>query len=112
MILLCLDHKTAKCASRKQMQESWKYLKRRLKDLGLSKRGGAFRVKTACLGICKGGPIVVIQPDGVFYGKCTPEVIERILHEHLIGGEIVQEYRIAGPTEPTTVGLPCTDGSN
>lgn len=96
MILICMDHETAKCASRKEMRESWKYLKRRLKELGLARQGGVLRIQTGCIGICKGGPIVAIEPDGIWYGHCTPKVIERIIQEHLVGGKVVQEYQIAG----------------
>lgn len=94
-ILMCVDRKTAKCAGSKQMMQSWKYLKRRLKELKLNGRGEVLRVRMGCVGICKGGPIVAVMPDGTWYGGCTPEVIERILQEHVMRGVVVEEFVIA-----------------
>ncbi len=96
-VLMCVDRKTAKCASRKQMEYSWKHLKKRLKELQAGAKPGVFRTKTYCLGICMAGPILVVMPDGIWYGHCTTEVIDRIVQEHLIDGNIVAEYVLAHP---------------
>ncbi len=96
-IFICADQTKPLCCSKEKSLEAWDYLKKRLTELKLdqpksTRPACTFRTKANCLRVCTQGPILVVYPDGVWYHSATPNVIERILQEHILGSQVVEEY--------------------
>ena len=70
----------------------YKGLKARLRELQLEDGDGRIqRSQSQCLGVCEGGPIVAVYPDGTWYHNVNSELMEKIIQEQLIEDQPVKE---------------------
>ncbi len=98
-LLLCATPSKALCCPDPAVGvASWDALKRLVRELGLEDparpEGIVLRTKADCLRLCAGGPILLIWPEGTVYGGVSPERIESILREHVIGGKPIEQWII------------------
>ncbi len=70
------------------------YAKKKVKELGLARKGGV-RINTAgCLDRCEEGPVIVVYPEGTWYTYIDEEDIDEIIDEHLVHGRQVERLKI------------------
>ena len=90
-LLLCATPAKAKCCDPQEGAQTWEALKRLVRELDLENPsrpdGIVLRSKVDCLRICDQGPVLLIWPEGIWYGGVTPERLEQIVHEHVLGGQ-------------------------
>ncbi len=95
-LLLCATPSRPLCGDPAIGAASWSRLKELIRELGLEdpfRPGGVvLRTKADCLRVCADGPVLLIWPEGITYGGVTPERIERIVREHIVGGVPVEEW--------------------
>lgn len=56
--------------------------------------GDVMITNTGCFGICEKGPVVVVYPEGVWYGNVSEADVEEIFDEHFEGGKPVERLMI------------------
>lgn len=93
-VAICADTREAGCASAGQLRESWKYLKRRTRQIEKETGVRITAIPTQCVDVCKFGPLMTVQPDGVWYGRCSPEAIDEILTAHLTQSPPPEGHRL------------------
>ena len=96
-LLLCATPSKALCCPDPAVgAASWDALKRLVRELGLEDparpEGIVLRTKADCLRLCAGGPILLIWPEGTVYCGVSPERVEPILREHVIGGQPIEHW--------------------
>ena len=90
-ILMCAGTACVSCGSMKVRGR----LEKEIKDRGLSEEVKV--VITGCNGFCAEGPIMVVYPEGIFYGKLKPEHMPLIVEEHILKGRPVPSLFYKAP---------------
>ena len=82
------------CKNKDDAKAAGKKLSRASKE----SRGGenAFEFTSVdCLNLCAQGPLAVVYPEGVWYAHVDEDAAEKIIEQHLQGGQVVEELVFA-----------------
>jgi len=76
-----------------ESQQLMQYLSQTLMQKGII--GTVQPIQTSCLNRCQQGPVILVEPGHTMYVGLTKEKIDRIIEEHIIGGNVVNEFVIS-----------------
>ncbi len=60
-------------------------------------------IETGCNGFCAVGPVMLVQPEGIFYQKLKAEDVPHLVEEHFLKGRPVKELFYKEPTSKETI---------
>ena len=93
-IFICANQKAegkACCGTEKGMELVEKF-REVLGEKGL--KGKVRAQRAGCLDACTKGPVLVVHPEGTYYGNVTPDDVLRIVEEHIIGNKVVSDLEL------------------
>ena len=75
-----------------QTQDLFQHLAQSLMQKGII--GTVQPIRTSCMNRCNVGPVMLVEPGHVMYAGLDKAKIDRIIDEHIIGGNPVEEFII------------------
>jgi NADH-quinone oxidoreductase subunit F/NAD(P)H dehydrogenase (quinone)/NADP-reducing hydrogenase subunit HndC len=60
-------------------------------------------IETGCNGFCAVGPVMLVQPEGIYYQKLTPEIVPHLVEEHFLKGRPVKKLFYVEPASKETI---------
>ncbi len=83
------------CCAKYGAQQARDYMKNKVAELGISNFRNNIRINSAgCLGRCEEGPVMVVYPEGIWYGYRSEKDLQEIIIEHLQQGRVVERLKV------------------
>ena len=60
-------------------------------------------VETGCNGFCAVGPVMLVQPEGIFYQKLKPKDVPHLVEEHFLKGRPLEKLFYVEPASKETI---------